>query len=601
MNKIMPSDLDEEPKRTVDISADEIRAQLERILKSRVFKNSERLQRFLKFAVECALDGTTDRLKESVVGRVVFDRGTDYDPRTDSIVRVESQRLRRRLREYYEGDGRSDPVVINFRAGSYVPSFAHPLADTRDPQGRNITPEHRHLNPQTIVVLPLQNQSADAGQDYFCDGITDDIIFALSRVPGLNVIGHSSAFALKGVVQDSREVGARLGAGTVVDGSVRKSGDRLKIFAEMVDAISGEVRWAESYERTMDDVFTVETAIAESVARVLQMTLAPPVSRRLIRGAPSMDAYLLYLQGRYAWNRMSVEGYRTAAETLERTVSLYPSYASAYAGLADAYMYLAVWGYSRPRDVFPKAKQAALEALRLDSLLPHAYSALAAVTAFYEWKWEEGTSMAARAIELEPSFAFGHQVYGCCLMARGELDEARECLERAVALDPLSVRAHRLLGWILYLQRRLTSAEKWLQAALVLDREPTETHYMLAHVYMGQGDFATALKQAEQCQTDPRDPLCQGVLGACLAHLNQREKALRILQALSRSAEAGYVDPGAFAQVHIALNNIAVAIDYVEKSLDERVPFAVFLKNDPEFDPLRSDPRFGEQVSRLGT
>jgi TolB-like protein len=601
MNEIMPSDLDEEPKRTVDISADEIRAQLERILKSRVFKNSERLQRFLKFAVECALDGTTDRLKESVVGRVVFDRGTDYDPRTDSIVRVESQRLRRRLREYYEGDGRSDPVVINFRAGSYVPIFARPLADTGDLQGRNIAPEPRHLNPQTIVVLPLQNQSGDAGQDYFCDGITDDIIFALSRVPGLNVIGHASAFALKGVVQDSREVGARLGAGTVVDGSVRKSGDKLKIFAEMVDAISGEVRWAESYERTMDDVFTVETEIAHSVARVLQMTLAPPVSRRLIRSAPSMDAYLLYLQGRYAWNRMSAEGYRTAAEILERTISLYPSYASAYAGLADAYGYLAVWGCSRPRDVFPKAKQAALEALRLDSLLPHAYSALAAVTAFYEWKWEEGTSMAARAIELEPSSAFGHQVYGCCLMARGEMDEARECLERAVALDPLSVRAHRLLGWMLYLQRRLTSAEKWLQAALILDREPMETHYMLAHVYMGQGDFATALKQAEQCQTDPRDPLCQGVLGACLAHLNQREKALRILQALSRSAEAGYVDPGAFAQVHIALNNIDAAIDYVRKSLDERVPFSVFLKHDPEFDPLRSDPRFGEQVSRLGT
>src|SRR6516165_2005146 len=262
----------------------------------------------------------------------------------------------------------------------------NPVAVAGDIREREIraTPETRPLNPQTVAVLPFHNQSGDQEQEYFCEGITDDIIHALSRIPGLNVIGHASVFAFKSVAQDVRDVGAKLGAGTVVDGTVRKSGNRFKIFTEMLDATTGEVHWAQTYERPIEDVFAVEAEIAEAVARVLQMTLAPPVSRGLIRSAPNMDAYLLYLQGRHAWNRMSADGYRTAAEILERATSTFPSYASAYAGLADAYARLAFWGSARPREVFPKALQAAQQALRLDPSLPHVYSSLAAATAFYE-------------------------------------------------------------------------------------------------------------------------------------------------------------------------------------------------------------------------
>jgi serine/threonine-protein kinase len=467
-------------------------------------------------------------------------------------------------------------------------------------QGPVAMPETPPLNPQTIAVLPLHNQSGDPEQDYFCDGITDDIIYALSRIPGLNVIGHASVFAFKCVAQDARDVGTKLGAGTVVDGTVRKSGNRLKIFTEMLDAMTGEVHWAQTYERPIEDVFAVEAEIAEAVARVLQMTLAPPVSRGLIRSAPNMDAYLLYLQGRYAWNRMSADGYRTAAEILERVTSMFPSYASAYAGLADAYAYLAGWGYARPREVFPKALRAAQQALRLDPSLPHAYSSLAAATAFYEWKWNEGAAYARTATELEPSYSFGQHVYGCCLVAQGEMDQARESFQRAVDLDPLSVRAHRSLGRMLYFARRFATAEQWLQAALVLDREPTETRYMLANLYMSQRRFAAALEQAELCQTDPPHPLGLSVLGACLAHLNRREEALDIVATLAQMAETGHVESRAMAEVHIALGNIDQAIESVARSLDEREFYLTFLKCDPEFDPLRGDPRFDELVSRLG-
>src|SRR5262249_39677571 len=163
------------------------------------------------------------------------------------------------------------------------------------------------------------------------------------------------------------------------------------------------------------------------------------------------DAYLLYLRGRHAWNRMSVDGYRTAAEILERATSLFPSYASAYVGLADAYGRLALWGLARPREVVPQALQAAQPALKLPPSLPHAYSSLAGGTAFYEWRWEEGLAHARTAIELEPSYSFGQHVYGKCILARGETEQARQCFERAVDLDPLSVLAHRSLGWMLYL------------------------------------------------------------------------------------------------------------------------------------------------------
>lgn len=576
----------------------EVRSQLDRILWSSPWKNSDRLKRFLKFAVEATLAGTIDQLKESVLGRIVFDRGPKFDPRADSIVRVESQRLRRKLRDYYAREGRADPVSIIFRPGSYTAAFAYRI----HPQKRGKRP-HDSLVSQprqpVVVVLPLSNLSTDPEQEYFCDGITDDIIYTLSCIPGLNVIGHTTVFALKGSAKDARNIAARFGAEIVVGGSIRKSEKQFRIFAEIADAVTGQVRWARAFDERLEGVFRVEQEIASAVAQAVQVTLPILVSRTVISNAPDMNAYLLYLQGRYAWNRMSASGYRTAAEIFERTISLYPTYAAPYAGLADAYSYLAIWGCARPRDVFPRAQRAALQALNLDPLLPQAHTARAAASAFYDWNWEEGLRLSRRATELGPSFAFGQQVYGCCLLARGETDLARVCFERGVILDPLSVRAHRMLGWALYLQRRALEAEKWLQAALVLDREPAQTHYLLAHVYLNQRRFEAALEQARKCQTDPPDALCLGVLGACLARLRNHGEAREILARLARLGEDTYVDPHAIAQVQIALAEIGPAIVSVGNILEERSPFAFVIRLDPEFDALRDDPRFRELLSSL--
>jgi TolB-like protein len=222
------------------------------------------------------------------------------------------------------------------------------------------------LNPRTVAVLPLQSQGASLEQHYFSEGITDGIIYTLSLIPGLNVIGRTSMFTFKG--QDARHVGARLSAGAVVDGTVRKSGNRLKIFTKLIDVATGEVRWAETYERPVNDVFAVVAEIAEAVVQgVLHTELT---LRNLVSGAPNIDAYLLFLNGWHALSRWTVGGFRTAARIFECETDLYPSYAMAYAGLAVAYVGLTLSGLVRAHEVAPKALHAAQQALALDSTLP---------------------------------------------------------------------------------------------------------------------------------------------------------------------------------------------------------------------------------------
>ena len=585
------------------VSAPEIDGQLDRIFKSPGFRNSQRLRRFLEFTVRCVLSGATDQIKESVIGRTVFDRGSRYDPRIDSIVRVESQRLRRKLEQYYATEGRRDRVSIAFKPGSYIPIVSYA---THEPGSRHEGDGSERadcdFSPQTIAVLPLDNQSSDPEQEYFCDGVTEEIIYALSTIPGLSVIGRTSAFALKGLSRDARQAGARLAAGTVISGSVRKVGNRLRIFVEMVNTGTGEVRWVKTFDRvTADNLFEIEEEIAHSIAAVLQRTLAPTLSRRIVSGAPNMDAYLLYLKGRHSWNHMSVEGYRSAIQIFERAIPLFPSYAALYAGLADAHSYLAVWGGARPREAFPKAEQAARQALQINPLLPHAYSALAAAQAFYQWKWEEGTRLAKEATEMEPSYAFGQQVYGFCLLARGQMEHALECFERAVALDPFSQRANRILGWALYLERRFSGAEKWLKAALTFDAQSIHTRFMLVHVYLSQHRYDDALNLARSCETIPPDPLSLGALGACFGYMGRKQEADAIVARIVALADSGYIDPMAEGQVQISLGNVDRAVECVDRSLDERTLFAAFINLDPMLDSLRDIPKFNEISRSLGS
>jgi serine/threonine-protein kinase len=594
----MNSPLGKHSETSEPVAPDDIRAELQRIISSPWFSSAPRLIRFLQFAVDCYLNNSTDQLKESILGRVVFDRGPSFDSQTDSIVRVDSQRLRRKLAEYYRNEGHADPVSIAFHAGSYVPHISYVEVVPR-PQTSTNGANTPALSPQVVAVLPFDNLRPDWEEDFFCEGITDDIIHALSAIPGLRVIGRTSAFSLRHTTVDVREAGRRVGAGTIVDGSVRRQGADIRVFAEILDAETGYVRWTETYDRTLGDIFKIQAEIAAAVARVLQMTLAPVVSRRLIRSAPSMDAYMLYLKGRHAWNRMNNHGYGEAVDIFEQCTNLYPTYAAPFAGLADAYAYMALWGGLRPREAFQKAEKAAAEALKLDPLLAQGYSASAAVTAFYHWKWPEGTALARKATEINPSFGFGRHVLGWCYLATGRGDEAIDCFETALSLDPLSVRAHRTLGWGLYLRRRFAGAEKWLQAALEIHQEPAQTKYMLGQVLIAQQRYADALAIAEQSQSEPPDPLCLGLLGACYGCLGRESDAVDVEKELKAMQETGFVDPIAIAFIQLSLKQPDMALESMENWVDERLPMATLMDIDPAFDSIRDDPRFRKLVSRI--
>ncbi len=578
---------------SASIPAAEVQDQLNHILASSEFRRSTRLQRFLRLAVDRSLAGETDQIKEYIVGREVFDRGADYDPAVDSIVRVEAQRLRRKLREYYQADGRKDPILITFPPGSYVPVFSR--AAQPEPSGIAAEPERvvtlARPNPRTVAVIPFANLSPEPEQEYFCDGITEDIISAISSIPQLQVIGRTSLFSLKRI-EDLHEIGLRLGAGTIIQGSVRKAGELLRVSARIIDSGTRRVRWSQVFDRKTSDVFSIENEIARSIARALRAAWHP----EWIHKAPSTEAYVIYLKGRQAWNRLSRTGYQSAIEHFSHAISLYPDFAAPYAGLADAYMWLALWGMMRPREALPRCRHAAQEALRLDPASAQAHSSLAAAKFFFDWDWQESMVLSKRALELQPSYLDGLHIYGTCLFFLGHFEEAQACLETAVQRDPLSPRMNRTLGTLCYLQGRADEAERWLKAAVALEPDSMESHYLLARLHLQQGRYDAALSEAMKCSPDA---LGLGILGVALTRNGDRAGALSTIARLTEMSSVGYVDPLASALVHAALGNADAALECLGNSLAERSPHALLLNVDPLFDEIRSDPRFQNLVSSL--
>ena len=563
---------------------------LEKILASAGFRNSERMRRFLRVTVERTLDGATDQLKEFSLGHDVFDRGESYDPRTDSIVRVEARRLRKKLRAYYEGDGRLDEIVIHFHPGKYVPLFA--------PAAAAIPVEaEKTLDPKTVAVLPFSNLSSDPEQNYFCDGISEDIIDALSTVRDLRVLGRGATFMLRDPAKDPRDIGASLSAGTIVEGSVRKAAGMLRVSARLIDTSTGHVRWSTTVDRPETDVFAIKDEIATAITATLGDQFS--AGMRLPSPAPNIEAYALYLKGRHAANGLDAEGYRIAIDYFSRAIAEFPDYAPPYSGMADVYTAMTSWSMARPSTVMPIAKRAAEDALRLDPGLAHAYTSLAWFTFCYQWNWNEGLALAQKALMLEPNYAYGHMALGAFYMVLGRIPEAREKLEHSLRLNPLSIRAHRLLGLALTMEGRFEESDQRLQAARALMPDSHELAWMMAAVYLAQGRLQEGLRYARECQNDPPVPRMLAMLAEALARVGQLREAHEILRRVERMAAGEYVDPWAFCRMHMSLGESEKAIHFLDRSLEERSILALFAPIDPLLKPLRTDPRFHEIIARL--
>jgi adenylate cyclase len=561
----------------------EISGSLERILESDGFRNSERLRRFLRVTVEATLAGQGGQLKEYALGRDAFDRGPDYDPRTDSIVRVEAQRLRRKLRQYYETSGASDPVRIELHSGSYVPEFSRVQAA--------VTPVPvAEMDPNTVAVLPFANLSPEAEQDYFCDGITEDIINALTTVPELKVLGSASMFRLRDIPADVREIGEKLGAGTIVEGSVRRAAGVLRISAKLMNSQTRLAMWSGAFDRPLGDVFAVKDEIAGAIAGTLRVTLGFDPKPPLRDGAPSVEAYTLYLKGRQAANRLDLPGYKTAIALFGRAISLFPDYALPYAALADVYASSALISVMQPFEVMPRAKRAAMEALRLDSRLAQAFSALGWVTFFFDRQWDQGMALARRAVSIAPSYAFGHFARGACHTILAQFDEALACFELALELDPLSLRVMRGLAWTLSASGRFEEAERRARMAVDLAPDSSEPYYMMALIYLHHRRIDEALAAVRKGHRGSPTPLARGLEGAILAAAGDQSGAARIVEQLEAAEE--WVDPVIYSRIHMELGDTEKALELLRQSLEQRSPLALYAPIEPIYARIRSTRAF---------
>jgi eukaryotic-like serine/threonine-protein kinase len=453
----------------------------------------------------------------------------------------------------------------------------------------------------SIAVLPLSNAAGDAEAEYLCDGITETIISRLSRLNGLRVMSRSSVFRYKGADVDPIAAGRALNVGAVVSGRVLHRGDDLVVRAELVDLSDGSQLWGEQYNRKMADVFAVENEIATQISENLRLRLSGEEKQSLTRGSTqSAEAYRLYLQGRFYWNKRTGEGIRKGIEYFRRAIEADPSYAGAYAGLAHSYGVLGFHAIEPPGETFPKAKAAAMRALELDPTLAEARAPLAYSVFYHDWDWKTAESEARRCLEEAPGDATAHNYYASFLTALGRFDEALRLWQRAKELDPLSLINRAATGWCLFFARRYEEAIR--ESEKTLEMDPT---FVIAHGVLGLAsgrlsNHARAIEELRKAVEVSSSTRYLADLAYAFAKAGREDEARATLADLERLSSTRYVSPYFVAEAHAALGETERAFSRLEEAFAERSHGLTFLKSDPNLDDLRPDPRFAGLMRRVG-
>jgi serine/threonine-protein kinase len=452
-----------------------------------------------------------------------------------------------------------------------------------------------------IAVLPFVNASPEAENEYLSDGITDELITALANVEGLRVAPRSSVFALKGKPQDVRATGALLGAAWVLEGSVRRSGDRLRITAQLSSTDEGRLIWSERYDRRLDDVFAVQDELARTIVDTLRATsfahLATPIPRRYTE---NVKAYALYLKGRHAWNKRTREGVVEAVDYFRQAIAEDPLYALAYAGLADTYSPELDNRGVPIAEGFEVAKKHARKALELDESLAEPHASLAWVLFIYDWDWAGADREFRRAIELNPRYASAHQWYAFLLAARGQPEEGIIESHTALELDSASVSVRRSVGWLYYYARRYDRAIYHLRRAVAMSPLAEESYRLLGLSQALGGDSGGGESVLREAVALPdASAYTLAALGWVLARARKPSETRALLAELERRAGSAYVSPVAFAQLHLALGDHHRALDYAERAYAERRGWLAYVNVNPMLDPLRAESRFQALVEKL--
>ena len=575
------------------VPATTVREQLARVVNSSGFVSSARLVRFLTHIVNRTVDGDPDSLKEFSIAIEVFDRTAEYDPNIDAIVRVEARRLRSKLKAYYEeGPGRSDPVLIGLRPGSYVPIFRWL---ERGPQEHRQEIDAGAETPRaSVAVLPFVNMSPEPEQDYFCDGITEEIINTLTRVSGLNVIARTLAFQFKGVSVDIREVGQRLGADLVIEGSVRKAAAQLRITAQAIHSESGHHLWSETFRRELKDVFAIQEEIAESVAGLLRVhrpDARPPVHA----SDRNLEAYTRYLKARVLIYQQSPETLRAALRQLRELIEVFPDYALAYSGLAEASGHLALFGFVSGRAAYPEMKAAAERGYALNPESGETCTVLGGLRAWFEYRRDEAYRLYDRALKLQPGLARTYRYRAMALLCQGDINGAESGLRRSNELDPLSASDCARMAYLHYVKSDYASAAEDLEQSFDLDRDYPEARFYDGLLRFRQENYEAVV----ECLSQSGFPFDIGLLAAAYARQGCEPRARECVERLSRLAALQYVSPLAEAFAAIGMKDFDLAFERITEAIEHKTAFVNLLAIEPFFDPLRRDGRFTKLLKTL--
>jgi adenylate cyclase len=474
------------------------------------------------------------------------------------------------------------------------------LAGEGAPRGKASPPAAAGEPEKSIAVLPFLNMSDDRDNEYFSDGMTEEILNALVKVRELRVASRTSSFTFKGKDLDIREIGERLGVATVLEGSVRKAAGRIRVTAQLIDIENGYHLWSETYDRELEDVFAIQDEIARAIVGALKVRLLGDAEQPLIAPTTdSLEAYTLYLKGRFYMNKSSEPDLHRAVELFQQALTVDPHYAHAFAGIADSWMFLSD-DWIAPGIGYPNAKKAALKALEIDPGLAEAHTELGKVLGWYEWNFDAGELALRRAVAANPQYADAHWALGSMLPPTGRIDESVDEIRTALRLDPLSPTFSRWLARLLRFARRYDEALDQARATLELDPRHHHAWLEMGHAYIAQDQPERALEAFRRGSTGGDIAFFDAHVACALAAIGDVDEARSIVERLSAASGEMYVRPEAIAAGWGALGDLEAAFEWLDRALEARSAGLIYLNVDSAFDPLRDDPRFGIMLQKIG-
>ncbi len=471
--------------------------------------------------------------------------------------------------------------------------------------GRYTAPNENKIGnvpAKSIAVLPFENLSRDPDNAYFAEGIQDEILTRLAKVADLKVISHTSTQRYKSSPDNLPQIAKELGVANILEGSVQKSQDQVRVNVQLINAATDAHLWADSFDRKLIDIFAVESEIAAKVADILKAKLTGAEQHAIsMQPTRNTEAYQLYLKGRYFWNKRTGPDLQKAIDYFKQAIEKDPGYALAYVGLGDSYILLSGFGAARPQDSFPLAEAAAKKALEIDDNVAEAHTTLGFSLCVHHLDFAGSIREFERAIALNPNYATAHHWFGDGpLLAVGQFDRAIAEGKRALELDPLSVIITADLGADFLVARRYDEAIEQFHKAIDLDPRFYYAHWNLAQALEMKGDLRAALTEYKKAVELDDDPFVLALLGQAYAKLGQRDEALKILAQLPQIAAHRYVPSYSYALLHMALGEKGKAVEWLERSYQEGAGLdVIFLKVDPMLDPLQKEPRFQALVAKV--